>query len=82
MLYTNAARVPQESESDVWKNSFITLLFPREKSFDLAGKTDTFTKSLSAFLFEDVFSLVIYSDSYSFQYKISCKGYHKLKCQD
>ena len=38
MLYTNAARVPQEGESDVWKSSFITLLFPREKPFDVAGK--------------------------------------------
>lgn len=41
MLYTNAARVPQERESDVWKNSFITLMFPREKPFDVAGKSDT-----------------------------------------
>lgn len=40
MLYTNAARVPQERESDVWKNSFITLLFPREKPFDQTGKSD------------------------------------------
>ena len=40
MLYTNAARVPQERESDVWKNSFITLMFPREKPF--SGKSDTF----------------------------------------
>ncbi|PFX17637.1 hypothetical protein AWC38_SpisGene18024 [Stylophora pistillata] len=35
MLYTNAARVDQESESSVWKNSFITLLFPRQRTLDL-----------------------------------------------
>ena len=44
MLYTNAARIPQEAESDVWKSSFISLLFPREKPFDVAGKWDTCTK--------------------------------------
>jgi len=43
MLYTNAARVPQEGGSDVWKNSFITLMFPREKPFDVAGMCDTYT---------------------------------------
>jgi len=34
MLYTNAARVTQ-SGSDVWTDSFITLLFPRESTLDL-----------------------------------------------
>ncbi|XP_020612511.1 uncharacterized protein LOC110050878 [Orbicella faveolata] len=34
MLYTNAARVAQ-SGSDVWTDSFITLLFPRESTLDL-----------------------------------------------
>ena len=39
MLYTNAARVAQ-SGSDVWTDSFITLLFPRESTFDLFSKSD------------------------------------------
>jgi len=56
MLYTNAARVPQESESDVWKNSFITLLFPREKSFDLAGAAGKFTANMKDFPFNRFFS--------------------------
>ncbi|XP_068748435.1 uncharacterized protein [Montipora capricornis] len=30
LLYTNAARVPQSSDSDLWKSSFLSPLFPRE----------------------------------------------------
>ena len=40
MLYTNAARVAQ-SGSDVWTDSFITLLFPRESTLDLFSKSNT-----------------------------------------
>ena len=36
MMYTNAARVPQDGGYAVWKNSYISLLFPRIKS--MAGK--------------------------------------------
>ena len=39
MLYRNAARVAQ-SGSDVWTDSFITLLFPRESTHDLFSKSD------------------------------------------
>ena len=30
MMYTNAARVPQDDHYVVWKNSYISPLFPRE----------------------------------------------------
>ena len=39
MLYTNAARVAQ-SGSDVWTDSFITLLFPKESTLDIFSKLD------------------------------------------
>ena len=38
MMYTNAARVPQDSGYAVWKNSYLSLLFPREKIKSMAGK--------------------------------------------
>jgi len=56
MLYTNAARVPQERESDVWKNSFITLMFPREKPFDVAGAAGRFATKMKNFPFNPFFS--------------------------
>ncbi|XP_022803178.1 uncharacterized protein LOC111340580 isoform X2 [Stylophora pistillata] len=38
MLYTHAARVPQDRYSVVWKNSYITPLFPRERTLSLLCK--------------------------------------------
>ena len=38
MMYTNAARVPQDGGYAVWKNSYISLLFPRESIKSMAGK--------------------------------------------
>ena len=37
-MYTNAARVPQDGGYAVWKNSYISLLFPRESIKSMAGK--------------------------------------------
>ena len=39
LLYTNAARVAQSGESDVWMNSFLSPLFPRESNLHFFGKT-------------------------------------------
>ena len=41
MLYINAARVSQDGGSVVWKNSFISPLFPRESIRDLPSKPDS-----------------------------------------
>lgn len=38
MLYTNAARVPQDDDDVVWKNSYISPLFPRESIRSLISK--------------------------------------------
>ena len=38
LLYTNAARVPQSNDSDLWKSSFLAPLFPREKTVEFKGK--------------------------------------------
>ena len=38
MMYTNAARVPQDGCYAVWKNSYISLLFPRERIKSMASK--------------------------------------------
>lgn len=39
LLYTNAARVTQDNGSDVWKDSFVCPLFPRERTvFQSGGK--------------------------------------------
>ncbi|RMX52214.1 hypothetical protein pdam_00019209 [Pocillopora damicornis] len=37
MMYTNAARVPQDGGYAVWKNSYISLLFPRESIKSMAA---------------------------------------------
>ena len=39
LLYTNAARVTQDNGSDVWKDSLVCPLFPRERTvFQSGGK--------------------------------------------
>ncbi|XP_068748432.1 uncharacterized protein [Montipora capricornis] len=41
LLYTNAARVPQSNDSDLWKSSFLAPLFPREKTVEFKGMCST-----------------------------------------
>ena len=62
LLYTNAARAAQSSESDAWKNSFLSLLFPREKNLDFFGKSQ-FLASVTS-LFYPAFHLVVFSYAY------------------
>ena len=38
MIYINAARVPQDVGYAVWKNSYISPLFPRESIKSMASK--------------------------------------------
>ena len=38
MIYINVARVPQDGGYAVWKNSYISPLFPRESIKSMASK--------------------------------------------
>ena len=38
MMYANAARVPQDGHYVVWKDSYISPLFPRERIKSVPGK--------------------------------------------
>ncbi|XP_031572249.1 uncharacterized protein LOC116306350 isoform X2 [Actinia tenebrosa] len=53
MLYTNAVRIPQEevSADSLWKASFVTPLFPRERNNIFFQDTSSMQKSISKLLF-------------------------------
>ena len=77
MMYTNAARVPQDGGYAVWKNSYISLLFPRESIKSMAGKLPSERIRLSLQCVEYIQQLFHAKDSgYRYNFTRHC-GYSK-----